>query len=247
MHYVSCGGVCLPPLSFSPHFLFTVCCIAGVQHTSSLTDSLFLSPRRYGVVSATDWMTLPTCLSPTFCLPRYRDNPCWAHQWDPVLFCALTSHSLFCTCTHSVFGCFALLAPFLPLFPSPLIFSFPFVFLLFLSSLSLPRSFPLSWKSPTSRITTLGREAKMSWLSRITPRGPDGRNSRNVAPSSPCTADPETCLMVFENHWRQVMHAHTTSVSNHSFCFYLAYGEQNKDSLTWGLCECKSHKSCCKS
>ncbi|XP_034160352.2 FHF complex subunit HOOK interacting protein 1B [Pangasianodon hypophthalmus] len=44
----------------------------------------------------------------------------------------------------------------------------------------------------------------MSWLSRITPRGPDGRNSRNVAPSSPCTADPETCLMVFENHWRQV-------------------------------------------
>ncbi|XP_026997941.2 FHF complex subunit HOOK interacting protein 1B [Tachysurus fulvidraco] len=44
----------------------------------------------------------------------------------------------------------------------------------------------------------------MSWLSRITPRGPDGRNSRNVAPPSPCTADPETCLMVFENHWRQV-------------------------------------------
>ncbi|KAI5621384.1 FTS and Hook-interacting protein-like [Silurus asotus] len=44
----------------------------------------------------------------------------------------------------------------------------------------------------------------MSWLSRITPRGPDGRNSRSVAPSSPCTADPETCLMVFENHWRQV-------------------------------------------
>ncbi|KAM9486279.1 FHF complex subunit HOOK-interacting protein 1B isoform 1-T1 [Clarias gariepinus] len=44
----------------------------------------------------------------------------------------------------------------------------------------------------------------MSWLSRITPRGPDGRSSRNVAPSSPCTADPETCLIVFENHWRQV-------------------------------------------
>ncbi|XP_031661821.1 FTS and Hook-interacting protein homolog [Oncorhynchus kisutch] len=44
----------------------------------------------------------------------------------------------------------------------------------------------------------------MSWLSRLTPRGPGGRSSRNVAPSSPCTADPETCLMVFENHWRQV-------------------------------------------
>ncbi|XP_062861479.1 FHF complex subunit HOOK-interacting protein 1B [Trichomycterus rosablanca] len=44
----------------------------------------------------------------------------------------------------------------------------------------------------------------MSWLSRLTPRGTDGRNSRSVAPSSPCTADPETCLIVFENHWRQV-------------------------------------------
>ncbi|KAG9271037.1 hypothetical protein AMEX_G13907 [Astyanax mexicanus] len=44
----------------------------------------------------------------------------------------------------------------------------------------------------------------MSWLSRITPRGTGGRTDRNAAPSSPCTADPETCLMVFENHWRQV-------------------------------------------
>ncbi|XP_030642645.1 FHF complex subunit HOOK-interacting protein 1B [Chanos chanos] len=44
----------------------------------------------------------------------------------------------------------------------------------------------------------------MSWLSRLTPRGQGGRSSRNTAPSSPCTADPETCLMVFENHWRQV-------------------------------------------
>nr|XP_014030121.1 unnamed protein product [Salmo salar] len=44
----------------------------------------------------------------------------------------------------------------------------------------------------------------MSWLSRLTPRGPGGRSSRNVASSSPCTADPETCLMVFENHWRQL-------------------------------------------
>ncbi|KAJ8282259.1 hypothetical protein COCON_G00047780 [Conger conger] len=44
----------------------------------------------------------------------------------------------------------------------------------------------------------------MSWLSRLTPRGPGSRTSRNGAPSSPVTADPETCLMVFENHWRQV-------------------------------------------
>ncbi|AWP13468.1 putative FTS and Hook-interacting protein [Scophthalmus maximus] len=44
----------------------------------------------------------------------------------------------------------------------------------------------------------------MSWLSRLNPRGTASRSGRNAAPSSPCTADPETCLMVFENHWRQV-------------------------------------------
>ncbi|KAL0985517.1 hypothetical protein UPYG_G00157910 [Umbra pygmaea] len=44
----------------------------------------------------------------------------------------------------------------------------------------------------------------MSWLSRLTPRGTGSRSSRTAAPSSPCTADPETCLIVFENHWRQV-------------------------------------------
>uniref|UniRef100_A0A671NCV4 FHF complex subunit HOOK-interacting protein 1B n=1 Tax=Sinocyclocheilus anshuiensis TaxID=1608454 RepID=A0A671NCV4_9TELE len=47
-------------------------------------------------------------------------------------------------------------------------------------------------------------EYSMSWLSRLNPRGPGTRTSRHAAPSSPCTADPETCLMVFENHWRQV-------------------------------------------
>ncbi|KAL6101231.1 fhip1b [Pungitius sinensis] len=44
----------------------------------------------------------------------------------------------------------------------------------------------------------------MSWLSRLNPRGPSGRAGRSAAPSGPCTADPETCLMVFENHWRQL-------------------------------------------
>ncbi|XP_012697804.2 FHF complex subunit HOOK interacting protein 1B isoform X1 [Clupea harengus] len=44
----------------------------------------------------------------------------------------------------------------------------------------------------------------MSWLSRLTPRGTGSRSGRNAAPASPCTADPETCLMVFQNHWRQV-------------------------------------------
>ncbi|XP_027878500.1 FHF complex subunit HOOK-interacting protein 1B [Xiphophorus couchianus] len=43
----------------------------------------------------------------------------------------------------------------------------------------------------------------MSWLSRLNPRS--GRSAvASAAPSSLCTADPETCLMVFENHWRQV-------------------------------------------
>ncbi|KAM8856156.1 FHF complex subunit HOOK-interacting protein 1B isoform 1-T5 [Spinachia spinachia] len=44
----------------------------------------------------------------------------------------------------------------------------------------------------------------MSWLSRLNPRGPGSRAGRSAAPSGPCTADPETCLMVFENHWRQL-------------------------------------------
>uniref|UniRef100_A0A3Q3J1G0 FHF complex subunit HOOK-interacting protein 1B n=1 Tax=Monopterus albus TaxID=43700 RepID=A0A3Q3J1G0_MONAL len=46
--------------------------------------------------------------------------------------------------------------------------------------------------------------SSMSWLSRLNPRGPGSRSARSAAPSSPCIADPETCLMVFENHWRQV-------------------------------------------
>ncbi|KAM4558678.1 FHF complex subunit HOOK-interacting protein 1B [Odontesthes bonariensis] len=57
----------------------------------------------------------------------------------------------------------------------------------------------------------------MSWLSRLNPRGPGSRSSRSAAPSSPCTADPETCLMVFENHWRQVswvLEQHETSSSS---------------------------------
>ncbi|XP_064165863.1 FHF complex subunit HOOK-interacting protein 1B-like [Anguilla rostrata] len=44
----------------------------------------------------------------------------------------------------------------------------------------------------------------MSWLSRLTPRGHGSRANRDTSPSSPVIADPETCLMVFQNHWRQV-------------------------------------------
>ncbi|KAM9805201.1 FHF complex subunit HOOK-interacting protein 1B isoform 2-T2 [Neosynchiropus ocellatus] len=56
----------------------------------------------------------------------------------------------------------------------------------------------------------------MSWLSRLNPRGPGSRTGRSAPLSSPCTADPETCLMVFENHWRQVFRVldqHDTSSS----------------------------------
>ncbi|XP_060944777.1 FHF complex subunit HOOK-interacting protein 1B [Limanda limanda] len=57
----------------------------------------------------------------------------------------------------------------------------------------------------------------MSWLSRLNPRGSGSRSGRSAAPSSPCTADPETCLMVFENHWRQlswVLEQHEPSSSS---------------------------------
>uniref|UniRef100_A0A8C9RQU0 FHF complex subunit HOOK-interacting protein 1B n=1 Tax=Scleropages formosus TaxID=113540 RepID=A0A8C9RQU0_SCLFO len=42
------------------------------------------------------------------------------------------------------------------------------------------------------------------WLSRLNPRGSGGRSGRNTVAPPPLMADPETCLMVFENHWRQV-------------------------------------------
>uniref|UniRef100_A0A3Q3DS97 FHF complex subunit HOOK-interacting protein 1B n=1 Tax=Hippocampus comes TaxID=109280 RepID=A0A3Q3DS97_HIPCM len=44
------------------------------------------------------------------------------------------------------------------------------------------------------------------WLSRLTPRTPAARPGRGATPQEApsCTADPETCFMVFENHWRQV-------------------------------------------
>ncbi|XP_069737789.1 FHF complex subunit HOOK-interacting protein 1B-like [Phaenicophaeus curvirostris] len=48
---------------------------------------------------------------------------------------------------------------------------------------------------------------RMSWLSRLTPRAPGGQRApRRPSPQSPVTADPETCLMAFQNHWAQVLH-----------------------------------------
>uniref|UniRef100_A0A670ZJV7 FHF complex subunit HOOK-interacting protein 1B n=1 Tax=Pseudonaja textilis TaxID=8673 RepID=A0A670ZJV7_PSETE len=47
---------------------------------------------------------------------------------------------------------------------------------------------------------------KMSWLSKLNPRAPAGpRASRGASLQGPVTADPETCLMVFKNHWAQVL------------------------------------------
>ncbi|KAG9333413.1 hypothetical protein JZ751_012673 [Albula glossodonta] len=47
---------------------------------------------------------------------------------------------------------------------------------------------------------------RMSWLSRLTPsRSSVSRANQNHTPPTPVPADPETCLMVFQNHWRQMM------------------------------------------
>ncbi|XP_064361397.1 FHF complex subunit HOOK-interacting protein 1B isoform X2 [Dromaius novaehollandiae] len=46
---------------------------------------------------------------------------------------------------------------------------------------------------------------RMSWLSKLNPRAAGHRAPRSVSLQSPVTADPETCLMVFKNHWSQVL------------------------------------------
>uniref|UniRef100_A0A8B9NW32 FHF complex subunit HOOK-interacting protein 1B n=1 Tax=Apteryx owenii TaxID=8824 RepID=A0A8B9NW32_APTOW len=46
---------------------------------------------------------------------------------------------------------------------------------------------------------------RMSWLSKLNPRAAGHRATRSVSLQSPVTADPETCLMVFKNHWSQVL------------------------------------------
>lgn len=46
---------------------------------------------------------------------------------------------------------------------------------------------------------------RMSWLSKLHPRAAGQRASRGASLQSPVTADPETCLMVFKNHWCQVL------------------------------------------
>ncbi|KAK2517580.1 hypothetical protein Q9233_013015 [Columba guinea] len=46
---------------------------------------------------------------------------------------------------------------------------------------------------------------RMSWLSKLNPRGGGQRAPRSASLQSPVTADPETCLMVFKNHWAQVL------------------------------------------
>uniref|UniRef100_A0A8C8SIT0 FHF complex subunit HOOK-interacting protein 1B n=1 Tax=Pelusios castaneus TaxID=367368 RepID=A0A8C8SIT0_9SAUR len=46
---------------------------------------------------------------------------------------------------------------------------------------------------------------RMSWFSKLHPRAAGHRPSRSASLQSPATADPETCLMVFKNHWCQVL------------------------------------------
>ncbi|XP_063806868.1 FHF complex subunit HOOK-interacting protein 1B [Pseudophryne corroboree] len=45
----------------------------------------------------------------------------------------------------------------------------------------------------------------MSWLSKLNPRASGSKAGRNVSLQPLVTADPETCLMVFKNHWSQVL------------------------------------------
>nr|XP_033805048.1 FTS and Hook-interacting protein [Geotrypetes seraphini]XP_033805049.1 FTS and Hook-interacting protein [Geotrypetes seraphini]XP_033805050.1 FTS and Hook-interacting protein [Geotrypetes seraphini]XP_033805051.1 FTS and Hook-interacting protein [Geotrypetes seraphini] len=46
---------------------------------------------------------------------------------------------------------------------------------------------------------------RIGWLSKLNPRGAGSRANRNASLQTPVTADPETCLMVFKNHWSQVL------------------------------------------
>ncbi|KAM4697249.1 FHF complex subunit HOOK-interacting protein 1B [Discoglossus pictus] len=45
----------------------------------------------------------------------------------------------------------------------------------------------------------------MSWLSKLNPRSTGSKSGRNASLQPLVTADPETCLMVFKNHWSQVL------------------------------------------
>ncbi|XP_018427153.1 PREDICTED: FTS and Hook-interacting protein [Nanorana parkeri] len=45
----------------------------------------------------------------------------------------------------------------------------------------------------------------MSWLSKLNPRGAGAKPGRSASLQPLVTADPETCLMVFKNHWSQVL------------------------------------------
>ncbi|XP_039074754.1 FTS and Hook-interacting protein isoform X4 [Hyaena hyaena] len=46
---------------------------------------------------------------------------------------------------------------------------------------------------------------RMNWLSRLASRGPGHRVPQGSSLQTPVMADPETCLMVFKNHWSQVV------------------------------------------
>lgn len=121
------------------------------------------------------------------------------------------SDSSFCTSSSSLLYLQTVSPPplLLPCSPSSppllLIFSFLppwFFYIVRLLVQTLSLTWCLSWWNlpPATRCAGVS----MSWLSRLNPRGPGSRSGRTAAPLSPCTADPETCLMVFKNHWRQV-------------------------------------------
>lgn len=150
----------------------------------------------WSIVPIANWMT-GSAVKPhmlTHWSLVYSDC-CCRHQQDSILSMLLPLISSSWTLYFLIFG--HLLWVTLPPPPPFSLFSPSLHY-----SLSPPLFFP-RWRLDRIWISLW---AKMSWLSRLNPRGPGTRTGRHAAPSSPCTADPETCLMVFENHWRQVRH-----------------------------------------
>lgn len=148
----------------------------------------------WSIVPTANWMTgsadKPRML--THWSLVYSDGSCRLYQ-DSILSMIFTSYFFKLNFSFLDFW-----TPFVSRLtpPSP----FPFSLLLHTCLPSLPFILPC-WPFDQIWISLC---TKMSWLSRLNPRGPGTRTGRHAAPTSPCTADPETCLMVFENHWRQV-------------------------------------------
>lgn len=181
----------------SYRFRFTYWCVCPVFLFTQCRVPVLTG---YGVVLASDWMTGSTGRK-------------GSHRfWSSGRLC-LDVHWLAVTARLQLtsFPSVSLVRyTFPPLYPPLLLpLSFSSLLISFCPPLLL---FLLELLSSLSSCDLPLTGSSMSWLSRLNPRGPGSRSGRSAAPSSPCTADPETCLMVFENHWRQVSQRHTRPV-----------------------------------